>query len=340
MFDQDTAVVNLCSNNATVIKNGNGVPTGEWIWNLHDPVVPASEAYKLAVRLEQFNCRSNFVSIHEHDTLNIQYAVDGALKDAEVEFGFPVFYKAQDILTRLNAGALSERWLTFTYDDQTDRFTASVNYDPVTGDGAARFLPAAGTERVFAFDIKFDPNNESSSRLWRILGFGDNQVKFTHTPGEGIFPGPGTWNSYTAILPPDLVGTRFIKVLTSLSVANIDPSTLTYNNVLAVVPISQPKVVDGYVYYSATTNSGAYSIIGDTEINRISIKLVDDLDNAVVPTGTFFIQLAFESIKPPPVQPYRGLRQLPWHLMYGQDPTGNSYKKARTNEIGNIGGLV
>lgn len=333
MFDQDTTVVNLSSNNATVIRNGVGVPTGEWVWNLHDSVVPASDAYKLAVRLEQFNCRSNFVSIHEYDELYIEYPIGEETRKAWINFDFPVFYKAEDILTHLNAGPVSERWLTFEYDDQIDRFKVAVNFNPVTEE-AFRFTAAAGLNQVFSFEIKFDLHNDSTSRLWRILGFGDNQTSFQHDPHTN------TWTSYTAILPPDLLGTRFIKVLTSLSVANIDPSTLTYNNVLAIVPISQPKVVDGYVYYSATTNSGAYSIIGDTEINRISIKLVDDLDNAVVPTGTFFLQLAFESIKPPPVEPYRGMRQLPWHLMYGQDPTGNSYKKARTNEIGNIGGLV
>jgi hypothetical protein len=80
--------------------------------------------------------------------------------------------------------------------------------------------------------------------------------------------------------------------MTDLSVSNVDPNSLAMTKILAVMPITEPRIVDGYIYYSAAVNGLSYSIIPDKQIVRVRIQLLDDMDVLVRPTGKFFLTLA------------------------------------------------
>jgi hypothetical protein len=63
------------------------------------------------------------------------------------------------------------------------------------------------------------------------------------------------------------------------------------------------------------------------------------MNRVVYPTGNWFLSIAFDSIQPPDMQIYKGIESIPYKLLYGQDPTSNSYKKAKRGDV-QIGGAV
>ena len=57
-----------------------------------------------------------------------------------------------------------------------------------------------------------------------------------------------------------------------MNVSNVDPNTLSMTKILAVIPVNEPRIVDGYIYYSAAINGLAYSVIPDKQVIRIKIQ--------------------------------------------------------------------
>ena len=192
-FDQ-TTVVHLCSNSADVDDNGN------WQWNLNTVVQPPTEAYKLAVRLEQFSCRADVVSIDKYSSLTVNLFTRATdivpWRTATIAYSFPVFYDLDSIIARLAAVVDGDKFFLFTYDALTNRFSVEIN-------NAADGAPAPLSKITIVLD-EDDPN---VSHLWRILGF-KQSITFVKVPNSVL---ANKWGLPTqADYAPDLIGTRFI----------------------------------------------------------------------------------------------------------------------------------
>lgn len=106
---------------------------------------------------------------------------------------------------------------------------------------------------------------------------------------------------------PNLQGTQFIKVLSSLNVNNVDPSAKDFKRILGVVPILDDSSGSPTTFFLGGVQSPYYVTVAETKFDRIEIELRDDHDNPLDIHGDWMVEMTILFEEPEELDKYNGL---------------------------------
>ena len=120
----------------------------------------------------------------------------------------------------------------------------------------------------------------------------------------GTNVGPGLFGVVRAKRAPDLTGTKYIKILTNLSVNNVDPFTKAYRNVLALVPcIEDPSAL--LHWFTAAPSEGF--TLATSKLDKIQFWLEDDKGRPIQMRSDWMVELAVVFEEPQKLDVYGGM---------------------------------
>lgn len=269
--------------------NAEKIGKGAFRWKLNSSLAPPSNLVMMAVRLEQFNCKVECISIKDR-AARLSVGVDNVILNLD---SLKNYYTAADVVTAWNTvdNLAKAGNLTLAYDADKHKFSLS--------------LPT-GSSAVGAYVNIYD------SPLMIHLGFAED---ITLNGGDTL----------EAPYNPDLVGSRYIKVDTNMMVTNMGPNINDYEKMLAIIPIETTDMMKGNLTFSAQTHCSHFYTIPSRHLYEIELYLRDDRDEPVELVGNFVATLAFSYRDPPMVPPSEHMKEERDPVRI--DMYGKSYKK-------------
>jgi hypothetical protein len=261
---------------------------------------------RLGVRLEAFHCRANFATLNSARctfAVGITAPITGERLAAK-HYVLKITnykYKEVDIVNDFN---------TFMQNDAGHSlrlgFNSSSNmfylYSGVVG---ATFYVVNNASR----DPEV-PDRAVPIGLWEALGFTGGVEYKVEGAALSALSLPYEANICPARAKPDLIGTRFIAITSSLGISNVDPVTLNLTPLLAVIPVDETDLFEGRVNYSASTSAPFYYTLNERRVDTISLEFGDDLGNTPDLTGNWLVVLSFAYCQPVDIPQYTRQDQL------------------------------
>lgn len=173
---------------------------------------------------------------------------------------------------------------------------------------------------------------QSDLRLANVLGF----PRTFACPAA--YKGATTGDDITVPAPrvPDLISTKFIKVMSNLKTSAVDPNTRDFRNVLAVVPVTQSYDDESGVYYVGSVQAPQYITIASPYLERIELSLLDDHDNPLDMHNDWFVELTVLFEESEKTDAYRGMDTLSApalrHNVYDPDGYRRLHAEIRNNK--------
>ena len=321
-------------------------------WNLVAPVHAPNANYKIKLQISNAIFPSTYTKIgsdRQNNKLTLAWSTDPNFDPASaVSSGDSVTVDMGDQFNRLTTDNLQI--------DVNDKLVAQLVQDPKTAD--IKYKPVLlfdSTDNLTFTLVVWDYESTAHPYLdgtntplqpaiatpdiqdyhWKIVtqadntGLPDSSLRLANVLGfPRTFKCPPASNvnltNVSAPRVPDLLSTKFIKIMSNLKTASVDPNTRDFRNVLAVVPITQSYDDDSGVYYVGNVQAPQYITIASPTLERIEIALFDDHDNPLQMHNDWFIELTALFEESEKTDAYRGMDTLAMpslkHNVY--DPQG------------------
>jgi hypothetical protein len=134
---------------------------------------------------------------------------------------------------------------------------------------------------------------------------------------------------------PDLLGTKFIKVLTNLPITNIDPYDKAYRRMLGVIPVTDIDLTTETTYLSGELQNPQYNTLAQSKLDTIQITLMDDHNNYLKPHADWYLELSVMFEEPIALDAYRGISSVignPAAVEFGASADPEVYRRMQ-NEL-------
>ena len=193
--------------------------------------------------------------------------------------------------------------------------------------------PVTSTEVTFKIltqaDIPSIPASvgikDSDIRLANVCGFSKTETypEFKFLTANDPYQVIGTVGTFSTVYSdtawggcvrasrrPDLLGTKFIKVMTNLPISNIDPTDKTFRRILGVIPVTDSDQQTEMSYLSGELQNPQYNTLAQSKLDTIHLYLLDDHNNPLKPYSDWYCELSVMFEEPIALDAYRGISSI------------------------------
>lgn len=322
--------VHLSTRSATV---SGGFSKARWV--IKDPIRPPNALYRTKIQLSNAIIPNSFdETSEERDNVKITFQYRRAVAPYGEWATVPVTITTIENPTPTLTYNLLYNAMIQAF--QMDATLAETVYKPIIRfDGSSslfRFevvnwitddilLPSPSQDGIMPLNFRILAS-DGSSPLLSVLGF-DESEDINMTVVSYSFASSVITADYgspiAAVTPPNFTGTQFIKVMSNLNINNIDPNTLAFSRLLAVIPVTSSEA-DGPVYLAGGIQAPQYQTIGDPELKVIELELRSDNDKPLKVHKHWYVELSVLFEEEESTDVYRGLQ-----AMTGPDATTTFY---------------